>query len=244
MKTTTIGAMVCGAAMALSGCARGAAAPEPQQPFLTTVAPPTATATPSAASPVASKARTLLGDLFDAGRVFRYAVVTESSYYDPADARADKEGYVVATDRAEILCAVADVHEHPVGRVARLDCGPEGNQIGIAGASIAGVYLLASSGLYRFGLETRDEEITADLPPSALLLAKDPVANKKIEEDDEHSAVHEVAQEPDGAWCTRDAVVYGDASANADCFVAGKGIVRALREFSGGSTHTTTFTAI
>lgn len=176
--------------------------------------------------------------------MFRYAVVSERTYWDPDDASANQAGMVTANETTQILCAVSDVHEVPAGRASKLDCGAEGNAIGMAGATIAGVYVLGEGGLYRFGVETRDDEIPAELPSDAFVLASQPVADKKTSETEEHASYLEVKQGDDGGWCTELEEVYGDIFASADCFAPGKGIVRARRETSGGSTFVTTFTAI
>lgn len=244
MKNGLVGSVVA-LSLALSGCASGAeVARAAEAPNALPQATPSASAPPSSAGAPALSAPTLFGDLFHSGRVFRYAVVSERSYYDPEDPLTNEAGYVTTNETTQILCAVSDVRDIPAGRASKLDCGAEGNAIGMAGATIAGVYVLGEKGLYRFGVDTKNDEIPAELPQHAFVLASEPVADKKSEEVEEHASFLEVKRGDDGGWCTELEELYGDIFATADCFTPGKGIVRARRETSGGSTFVTTFTAI
>lgn len=193
-------------------------------------------------------AATLFGELFEPGRVFRYAVTERASFYDPEDARANAEGYVVTTDVSKIRCDVSDVREVVLGdgsraKASKLDCG-DANQIGTAGATLAGIYVLGKLGVYRYAIDTKDEDIAAIPEEQVLVLEHQPVASKKVDEGEDHASSVEVKKESDGAWCKSHEEMYGDYFASSDCFVPGKGLVRAEREFSGGSTMITTFTAI
>lgn len=209
---------------------------------------------PPAAAPVAPQPRavkpaaTLFGDLFEPGRVFRYQVEQRSSFYDPEDPRADTGGYVESKETSQILCAVSDVREILLAdgsraKASRLDCG-DGNSIGMSGASVAGIYVLGAKGIQRYALDTKDEDFAAIPDEQSLVLEHAPVASKKVDEGEDHTSTVEVKKDADGAWCKSQEEMYGDYFASSDCFVPGKGIVRAGREFSGGSTMITTFTAI
>lgn len=235
-----------GATLMAVGCAKPAAVKSE-----VAVAPPAATAPiapasgPTAAR-VAKAAPTLFGDLFEPGRIFLYAVEQESAHYDPSDARANAAGYVESKETSQILCAVSDVHDvrfdRSTARAARLDCG-DGNQIGMTGASVAGLYVLGAKGIYRYTLDTKDEDLTEIPEAQSLVLEREPVASRKVDDVDFPSAV-EVKQDDGGAWCRSNESMGGDYFAASDCFVPGKGIVKARREFSGAATFVTTFTAI
>jgi VCBS repeat-containing protein len=129
------------------------------------------------------------------------------------------------------------------GKAARLDCG-DGNQIGMSAATVAGVYVLGAKGIYRYALDTKDADIAAIPEDQALVLEVDPIASKTIDKGEEHESAIEVKKDEDGAWCKSREEAWGDYFAESDCFVPGKGIVRAGRESSGGSTFVTTFTAL
>lgn len=249
MKNGTVGSVVAlslALSLALSGCAAKTkgASPASASPRAAALAEATAVAPATSSAVTASPAPTLFGALFHSGRVFRYAVESERSFYDPEDPTANEAGYVSAKETTQILCAVSDVRDVPAGRASKLDCGAEGNAIGMTGATIAGVYVLGKKGLYRFGVDTKSDEIPEELPQDAFVLASEPVADKKSEEVEEHASFLEVKRGDDGGWCTELEELYGDIFATADCFTPGRGIVRARRETSGGSTYVTTFTAI
>ncbi|MFO0616432.1 MAG: hypothetical protein U0414_27820 [Polyangiaceae bacterium] len=231
------------------GCAKPATrAVTPAPPPPVAPAPSHVAAPPPPARAVAKVSASLFGDLFESGRVFRYQVEQMASFYDPDDARANASGYVETNETSQILCAVSDVHEVALadtsrGKAAKLDCG-DGNHIGMSAATVAGLYVLGPKGIYRYALDTKDSDLRAIPEDQVLLLELDPVASKSVDQTEDHSSAVEVLKEADGAWCKSREESFGDYFAERDCFVPGKGIVRAGRESSGGSTFVTTFTAI
>lgn len=233
--------------MASAGCAKPAVTP----PEVAVAPPPAARASSSANAPIARVAKaepTLFGELFQSGRVFRYRVEQESSYYDPADAKANAAGYVGTKETSEIACAVGDVRDLPLAsggmaRAAKLDCG-SGNQIGGGGATVAGIYVLGPRGIHRYALETSDADMAEVPEDQALLLEREPVPSKKVDEGEDHTSTTEVSRDASGAWCKASEVLFGDYFAEADCFELGRGLVSARREVSGGSTFIATFTAL
>lgn len=165
-----------------------------------------------------------------------YHFVSQTSFYDPDDPKANEHGNVDEETKADVICKTT-TRTVESWQLAEIDCESAG---GAAGAvdELQGTYVAGAGGLWRVENETTDAAGLATLAARPPLLAAKPVpVEDRHEEEDGHYGTSHAIRAAGAGWCIENSGWGGDESGTSLCIDPVRGITHASRYFAGGSSR-------
>ncbi|HUQ06243.1 MAG TPA: hypothetical protein VM261_27250 [Kofleriaceae bacterium] len=177
--------------------------------------------------------------LFEPGKSVRYKRVSETTFYDPDDPKADPGGSVRDRSEQAVTCAV-NARDFGEVKVAQLSCEGLADGDELAG-ELTAIYVADLRGVWRTdaaALPTTVEDARAAIGTQAkpLLAATPKAEEEKKEEEEGFGEMRKTSQAADGAWCVDWGSWGGDEGGGGICFAAGKGLTKVSSYWAGGST--------
>jgi hypothetical protein len=177
--------------------------------------------------------------LFEPGKSVRYKRVSETSFYDPDDPKADAGGSVRDRSEQAVSCAI-NARDFGEVKVAQLSCDGLGADDPLAG-ELTAVYVADLRGVWRTDAEAlpvsmEDARAAIGEQTRPLLAATPTPEEEKKEEEEGFGEMRKTSRAADGAWCVDWGSWGGDEGGGGACFAAGKGLTKVSSYWAGGST--------
>lgn len=177
--------------------------------------------------------------LFEPGKSVRYKRVSETSFYDPDDPKADAGGSVRERSEQAVTCAI-NARDFGEVKVAQLSCDgiADGDELG---NELTAIYVADLRGVWRTDAESlpvsiEDARAAIGTQAKPLLAATPKAEEEKKEEEEGFGEMRKTSQAADGAWCVDWGSWGGDEGGGGVCFAAGKGLTKVSTYWAGGST--------